>query len=303
MKHAARLAVLLSLTACAENQSVVGGADTGVTPDVPTIDAPVIDAPADVPAVDVPPADVPPPRCTGDNDCAGNELGLRACDTASGRCVACTPTNDRCAPAQHCDGATFRCVDGCRADEGCVTDAGVPDGGAAGERCDTVAHRCVACVVDAHCPAGQLCVGNACAAGCSPSRPCPGSDVCCSGACVDPQTNTAHCGACGGACALPRAAAACLAGRCAVGRCDDGFADCDGDPSNGCEVDTRTSPAHCGACNNVCRVANASAVCAMGACGLGACDPGFADCDGDARNGCEVDTRTSPAHCGACNNH
>jgi hypothetical protein len=302
MKHAARLAVLLSLTACAENQSVVGGTDTAVPLDATALDAPVIDAPVDIPVVDVPAADVPPPRCAGDNDCAGNELGLRVCDTASGRCVACTPANDRCAPSQHCSAATLQCVDGCRADEGCVGDAGVPDSGATGERCDTAAHRCVACVVDAHCPAGQLCVGNACAAGCSPARPCPGGDTCCSGACVDTQANTAHCGACGGACALPRASAACLAGRCAVGRCDDGFADCDGDATNGCEVDTRTSPAHCGACNNACRVANATAVCALGACGLGNCDTGFADCDGDPANGCEVDTRTSTTHCGACNN-
>lgn len=31
-----------------------------------------------------------------------------------------------------------------------------------------------------------------------------------------------------------------------------------------------------------------------------ACPPGFADCDGVSANGCEVDTRTSVDHCGAC---
>ncbi len=31
-----------------------------------------------------------------------------------------------------------------------------------------------------------------------------------------------------------------------------------------------------------------------------ACDPGFADCDRVASNGCEVDTRTDNANCGAC---
>jgi hypothetical protein len=31
-----------------------------------------------------------------------------------------------------------------------------------------------------------------------------------------------------------------------------------------------------------------------------ACAPGFGDCDGNAANGCETDTRTSAAHCGMC---
>jgi hypothetical protein len=31
-----------------------------------------------------------------------------------------------------------------------------------------------------------------------------------------------------------------------------------------------------------------------------ACDAGFGDCDRDARSGCEVDLRTTVAHCGAC---
>ncbi|MDI1483908.1 hypothetical protein [Polyangium sp. y55x31] len=31
-----------------------------------------------------------------------------------------------------------------------------------------------------------------------------------------------------------------------------------------------------------------------------ACEPGHADCDGNAANGCEVDTQVDPAHCGAC---
>ncbi len=45
--------------------------------------------------------------------------------------------------------------------------------------------------------------------------------------------------------------------------------------------------------------ANATATCDGTICGF-ACDAGFSDCDGEARNGCEVDTRTSGAHCGRC---
>jgi hypothetical protein len=47
--------------------------------------------------------------------------------------------------------------------------------------------------------------------------------------------------------------------------------------------------------------ANAIATCVLGACGS-ICAAGFADCDGDSTNGCEVDTRSSDAHCGRCGN-
>jgi hypothetical protein len=43
-------------------------------------------------------------------------------------------------------------------------------------------------------------------------------------------------------------------------------------------------------------------VCADGACVGTACGQGLADCDGMASNACEVDTRTSSQHCGACGN-
>ncbi|MEZ4408751.1 MAG: hypothetical protein R3A52_20110 [Polyangiales bacterium] len=84
--------------------------------------------------------------------------------------------------------------------------------------------------------------------------------------------------------------------------CEAYFADCDGDPPNGCEADTRTSSEHCGRCMNACALANASSACAMGACAVTACNAGFGDCDGNALNGCETDTRTAVSHRGACGN-
>lgn len=36
--------------------------------------------------------------------------------------------------------------------------------------------------------------------------------------------------------------------------CTEPMADCDGDPSNGCEVDTSTDPLHCGGCDQPCGV-------------------------------------------------
>jgi hypothetical protein len=44
----------------------------------------------------------------------------------------------------------------------------------------------------------------------------------------------------------------------------------------------------------------ASLVCASGSCLIVVCDTGYADCDGIAANGCEVDTSMDDANCGGC---
>ncbi|WP_338864800.1 hypothetical protein [Myxococcus stipitatus] len=79
--------------------------------------------------------------------------------------------------------------------------------------------------------------------------------------------------------------------------CDVGLADCDGNPSNGCEADLLSDEANCGACGTVCAgAASAQAVCGAGTCGLG-CVVGTFDCDGNPANGCESPTACSPATC------
>jgi hypothetical protein len=316
-----RMLALAALLVACEGRSVVGGPqdagpaapdrpDTGPADvatqdalDAPAMDAPAMDAPAidtpavDAPAVDAPDAAVPvdvPPACRSDDDCRTHELGLLACDTMRGQCVLCTATNQSaCGPTEYCDTSVPRCATGCRDDSSCASMSGT-------NRCDTTARRCVACVVDAHCPPGSLCMGNQCVAGCSESQPCPTGQSCCAGGCVNPQTNTAHCGGCGMACMLANASAVCAMGRCAVDRCTPGFGDCDGSATNGCETDTRTTVAHCGGCGMACAARpNATAACAMGTCAY-TCAAGFADCNADPMDGCEVDTRTTLAHCGGC---
>ncbi|MEZ4391453.1 MAG: fibrinogen-like YCDxxxxGGGW domain-containing protein [Polyangiales bacterium] len=310
MRHPYFLLTAL-LAACSGNQSVVGGLDGGGDAPAPTdlaatADAPDVVAPADapdapdVPALDV--VDVPAPQdvpfvCQRSEDCAGRAEGP-ACDVATGRCVPCTAADDRCPAGQYCDAASSACAAGCRDDDACAASAG--DGGVTRRRCDPRTRQCVACVVDAHCPAGNLCVGELCVPGCSGTQSCPTGQTCCGGGCVDPQANVAHCGGCGQTCSVANAAPACANGTCGVGTCVGAFADCDGSASNGCEVDTRSDLAHCGACDSRCAPrANASAACASGACRY-TCDAGFEDCDGDPSNGCEVDTRSSAANCGRC---
>lgn len=62
----------------------------------------------------------------------------------------------------------------------------------------------------------------------------------------------------------PRTFFGCVAGECRVTACAEGFADCNGEPSDGCEIDTRRDLTHCGACDNYCGVG--------GECDGGACD-------------------------------
>lgn len=65
---------------------------------------------------------------------------------------------------------------------------------------------------------------------------CDGGLVCCDHACIDTLSDMANCGACGSACVLPNADAICTMGQCRIETCADGFADCDGQPGNGCEA-------------------------------------------------------------------
>jgi hypothetical protein len=50
----------------------------------------------------------------------------------------------------------------------------------------------------------------------------------------------------------------------------------------------------------VCSLPNATAGCAAGACTIASCNAGFANCDGMAANGCEVNLNSDTANCGAC---
>ncbi len=113
------------------------------------------------------------------------------------------------------------------------------------------------------------------------------------------NTTPAHCGGCGRACIFPNATATCVAGACVMGSCTGTFRDCDGNPANGCETDTSSNAAHCGACGTVCRVdPRTSNSCVSSRCAP-TCNPGYAECDRDASNGCEVSI-SSNLNCGTC---
>ena len=290
--------------------------------DVPSIDTPV--SPPDVPTAPIdappPPPDVPPPpdagppvvgeECSFDAQCLLDSVGL-VCDRALGRCVECVASAD-------CEGRGFcnerrQCVDGCRRDDDCLRAQYCSPGGTCEygcrsdescplsiqPHCDPGSRGCVACVTDAHCGAGRICRGGSCTAGCSATSPCAAGSTCCDGLCQNLQTDPAHCGTCANRCSSSTGGVAtCTAGVCG-GTCMTGLGNCDGNAANGCETDTRTSVAHCGACNNACPApAGGAAACSAGTCGI-ACAAGRGNCDGNAANGCEA-TLDTTANCGAC---
>ena len=148
---------------------------------------------------------------------------------------------------------------------------------------------------------GQVCRDGLCLATMTLCQ--PGTADCRADAlgCETPtDRDPSNCGGCGRTCAFPNAAASCASGMCRLGSCASGFDNCDGSAGNGCEVRVATDLAHCGACNRACVTPHAQPACAAGACAIAACDAGYADCDGVASNGCEVDLTTSATHCGAC---
>lgn len=120
---------------------------------------------------------------------------------------------------------------------------------------------------------------------------------------IDACSSMTPANCCGTSCPMrPHASAAtCTAGVCGI-VCAAGFGDCDGNPTNGCEVDLATSVANCGACGAACRAAPTgdAAACASARCGLRCMRLYAADCDGDIANGCEVDLLTNRNHCGMC---
>ncbi|MBK6580764.1 MAG: hypothetical protein IPG17_32370 [Sandaracinaceae bacterium] len=71
--------------------------------------------------------------------------------------------------------------------------------------------------------------------------------------------------------------------------CDRVDNDCDGSSDE--RVDADASCAVSGV---------AAGFCIDGACHVAACEPGFGDCNADARDGCETDLATSATHCGTC---
>jgi hypothetical protein len=151
------------------------------------------------------------------------------------------------------------------------------------------------------CSAGQVCNMGSCEAACStPLTKCSVTGT--AGYCSDLTNDPVNCGVCGTKCAPANAVAAtCSASKCGYSACKAGFGDCNANLADGCETATTADVKNCGACGVTCTAANVGkATCAAGACGFDACKTGYTDCDKVAANGCEINTNSDAANCGAC---
>ena len=120
--------------------------------------------------------------------------------------------------------------------------------------------------------------------------PCVAPRAMCSNGCRSISVDTTNCGACGVACPRPPGAGErCVGGVCGF-ECRAGFANCDGNAANGCEVDTNTTVANCGACGTVCRPGQG---CSVGRCY--GCETPLSFCGGSC-----MDLRTDVRNCGRC---
>ena len=128
---------------------------------------------------------------------------------------------------------------------------------------------------------------------------CGPPNLVCGTECVDPTIDVMHCGGCMACPVAPGTSATCAAGVCGT-ECLPGFADCDLVATNGCEIETARDVMHCGACASPCLTRfGVLPGCSMGICTY-MCAGGLFDCDGIEANGCEVDPRADPLHCGSC---
>jgi hypothetical protein len=195
----------------------------------------------------------------------------------------CNPSPDDCGPGTYCasDGT---CASGCKNSSDCS---------APQAKCDTTKHICVECLSPNDCPLGKRCSpSGACVDGCDVSAGslCPGAQMCCSNLCLDTTQDLSSCGACGRACSSTGVVTPSCAGSVCKPQCSTGLLDCNHpiapDPDDGCETNGNDVN-HCGACSNVCNLANATAACPASSCTIASCSGGFFDCNAQANDGCE----------------
>lgn len=159
---------------------------------------------------------------------------------------------------------------------------------------------------------GNVCVVNHGSAGCAGGsctvKSCTSGFADCDGVAENgcesrTSDDPKNCGMCGKVCTpTPGAQAVCNGGSCGEKACLAFRGDCNNDSMDACETNLVTDDDNCGFCGNKCDLPNAVTKCDAAQCVIDSCVAPFEDCDGDPRNGCEVDTSKQNAlHCGACN--
>ncbi len=242
--------------------------------DSPTQDAVAQDRPE---AADSVVTDVAMTADSCSRNCAGRQCGSDGC---MGSCGTCT---DRPNSGATCDingSCQYSCTAGfgdcdMMAANGCETSlTSNINCGQCGMRCSGATPNCDA-------------LSRTCSSGCG------GGQLRCAMSCVDAQTDVANCGACGRMCSFANGTARCAAGVCMLGTCAAGFANCDGNAGNGCEVSLGTAQ-NCGSCGDACSGATPICDAARRMCTSG-CSAPAVRCGASC-----VDTTSDQNNCGAC---
>ncbi|MCW5835285.1 MAG: hypothetical protein KIS78_22990 [Labilithrix sp.] len=213
---------------------------------------------------------------SGLTDCNGFCVDLTSDDLNCGACgTFCEYPDTPCEPMP--ENAGYGCVASTCGELKCGFGSDDCDGdlalGCASNGCETSLFEptnCGAC--GRTCKAGEECREENGVIDCRPSCEASGKVSCPGGFCADLLNDPENCGGCGLYCpfAGPRQQRACDKGVCVVA-CAEGFGDCNGDPSDGCETDLRSHPANCGACGVTCDLALGQP-CVEGRCLVAPCE-------------------------------
>jgi len=211
------------------------------------------------------------------NDCGG--CGI-VCDAAKEICQAGACTSVSCASGKgNCDGNS---ANGCETSVTTVINCG-----ACGVQCANYPNMATSCNGSCQyaCTAGFANVNGSLNDGCE----------------VNLKTDPNNCGTVGNICSSNGGTPSCSNGACAI-QCSSGRASCDGQVSNGCEVNTTSDTGNCGACGTVCSVdAHETATCSASSC-VTTCQAGWDDCNGNSADGCELSVSADVSNCGGCGN-
>ncbi|WP_146651084.1 hypothetical protein [Labilithrix luteola] len=183
----------------------------------------------------------PPVNDTVSYGCSKGECGHLKCTFGNGNCDGDIESNGcetRITTSKNCGGCGVVCPSG----QDCRFDA---------------THQAFEC----KCPPGQTLCGGGC-----------DGDVCW-GECKDLASDSLNCGGCGITCSGrfdTKSIASCSYGSC-TRVCLPGWADCNGNTADSCEVNTDSDPQNCGGCGITCDALLGQA-CVLGRCVVEPCD-------------------------------
>ena len=197
--------------------------------------------------------------------CAAGQLcqgGTCACPSGTtscnGACVSTATDPRNCGGCGVVCAAGSTCVNGaCTTAQATCTD-GIKNGTETDVDCGG---SCPPCAAGKHCNSNGDCQSGVCSGGICSS--CATGQTLCGNLCVDTMTSVTNCGACGSTCFTANGTSSCVNGQCRIASCNAGFADCNGNPADGCETNVFSDRNNCGACGNVCGIFQ---TCVNGAC-------------------------------------